>query len=308
MKCNLALAIAFAVTAKKPTAAAARDAAANATAAVIGAVGAINGIDRTSGVITSGISLSEEWQYNNGLRDTKPVGYQFSQQIRVSVPNLTNDLLAAVIDAAVTAGGDSLSINSVSADFTPDLKQKARARWRGAAAGPSLSRARARTAGRPAAPRGAACPPRTAWGGIMRLPLSAVPRRVSPDPPRRVSPDPPRRVPPPPPLLPTPLQFLSQAQDQAVKNAQATANVLAKSAGVPLGTLTCMSSVNTFPMPWPYMTASSGERVSRARGDAAVPGAAGASARTPINVGTSTVTATVTVTYLIGNGTTAGRR
>ncbi|MGE3857251.1 MAG: SIMPL domain-containing protein, partial [Dehalococcoidia bacterium] len=85
-----------------------------------------------------------------------------------------------------------------------------------------------------------------------------------------------------------PEQFLTQARDEAVKNARARAEVLAKAAGVTLGAARSVTeSTNGGPVPFP----------ERAMAAPAVGGAA-----TPINPGEQTLTLTVNVTYNISSG------
>lgn len=98
--------------------------------ATVSAVKAFDGQNGASvNATTSNIQISEVWNYtNNGSRSTKPIGYQFSQSITVKVravpptSNVTSQLISEVLDAAVTAGGNNLTISSVSADLSPALR------------------------------------------------------------------------------------------------------------------------------------------------------------------------------------------
>jgi uncharacterized protein YggE len=86
-----------------------------------------------------------------------------------------------------------------------------------------------------------------------------------------------------------PEQFLSQAREEAVKNARARAEVLAKAAGVGLGAARSVTETGN------------GEAAIAPRAAQSAPGGLGA-APTPINPGEQQLTLTVSVTYDVTTG------
>lgn len=66
------------------------------------------------------MQVMQQWNYGtNGERSSRPTGYQFSQSITVKLSaqppsaNVTSELISRVLDAAVTAGGNNLTVDSV---------------------------------------------------------------------------------------------------------------------------------------------------------------------------------------------------
>lgn len=97
----------FTVSALEPTAAAAR---AGANLAVVDVIAALRDQEiATADLRTTSISLFEEFDYS-GDRPVR-TGFRFSNSIRVTVRDI--DTVGDVIDAAVTAGGDLISISGI---------------------------------------------------------------------------------------------------------------------------------------------------------------------------------------------------
>lgn len=79
-------------------------------------VAQINGIG-SQNAQTSSVSVNPKYGTGSGQTNTV-VGYTFSNQISVNVKNLTSDLLSAVLDTAVSSGGNQLQIKSVTVSVT----------------------------------------------------------------------------------------------------------------------------------------------------------------------------------------------
>jgi uncharacterized protein YggE len=85
-----------------------------ATTAVTDAVDALDGVSRQD-ITTLDVSVQPQMVYDNDKGTQNITGYQFVQRLQVKVLNLTNDVLGAVFDAAVQAGGDNLQIEAIQA-------------------------------------------------------------------------------------------------------------------------------------------------------------------------------------------------
>ncbi|GAB4816005.1 hypothetical protein N2152v2_003051 [Parachlorella kessleri] len=120
---RLLLQVLLNVHSTKPSAKEAREEAATVAASVLSAVGSVNGIS-SSDVTTLDVSVHPQINWGEGGQQTI-VGYQFNQRLQVKVQNLSNDALGAVVDAAVLAGGNNLSIDTIQAELSPALARQA---------------------------------------------------------------------------------------------------------------------------------------------------------------------------------------
>lgn len=97
----------FTISALEPTASAART---SANLAVVNVIAALQDLGiATTDLRTTSISLFEEFDFS-GDRPVR-TGFRFSNSIRVTVRDL--NMVGDVIDAAVTAGGDLISISGI---------------------------------------------------------------------------------------------------------------------------------------------------------------------------------------------------
>lgn len=111
------------VVSTRASATEARDEAAAATQAVIGAVAAVPGVNPAD-ITTLDISVAP--QYSNIDNGTPNItGYQFMQRLQVKVSNITNDVLGSVIDTAVQAGGNLVQIDTIETELSPPLREEA---------------------------------------------------------------------------------------------------------------------------------------------------------------------------------------
>lgn len=111
------------VKSTKPQATDAREEAATVATAVVEAIAAVQGVSRDD-ITTLDVSVQPEVQYNPS-GTSKITGYTFVQRLQAKVLNLTNDVLGAVIDAAVQAGGNNVNIDSIQAELSPGLQKEA---------------------------------------------------------------------------------------------------------------------------------------------------------------------------------------
>lgn len=71
-------------------------------------------------VTTTSVSVQPKYSSSNdGVRSIE--GYTFTNSLSIDISNISNDLLSQVLDTAVRAGGDSLTINSVDFSLSPAL-------------------------------------------------------------------------------------------------------------------------------------------------------------------------------------------
>ena len=72
----------------------------------------INGLEPQN-ITTTSVSIYPTTTYNEDLGTSQVIGYTYTNNLQVSVSNVTEDLLAEILDEAVTAGGNNLTINGV---------------------------------------------------------------------------------------------------------------------------------------------------------------------------------------------------
>lgn len=108
----------------KKSATDARKTAASATTDVTTAIGAVPGMSEDS-VTTLDVSVQPQYNYPRDGGEPTINGYLFSQRLQVKVVNLTNEMLSAVIDAAVLAGGDNLNIDNIQTELSSALRHEA---------------------------------------------------------------------------------------------------------------------------------------------------------------------------------------
>lgn len=116
--------ISLTVTSTQPTAVEAQDEAANSTAAVLEAVGAVEGVSPED-ITTVGVTLTAKYSRPDTNRESVIEGYTFSQQLQVKVLNLTSDVLSEAVDAAVQAGGNNLRISGIQTSLSDDMQAQA---------------------------------------------------------------------------------------------------------------------------------------------------------------------------------------
>ena len=80
----------------------------------------INGVSPDN-VTTASISITPDTLYNSTDGTSTTVGYTFTQDLTVSLSNLTGDLLSEVLDTAVKSGGNNLTVSSVDFSLSPGL-------------------------------------------------------------------------------------------------------------------------------------------------------------------------------------------
>ncbi|KAL4451430.1 hypothetical protein ABPG77_009502 [Micractinium sp. CCAP 211/92] len=114
----------LAVSVTRPTANAACQQAADTTTKVRDALEAINGI-AADDVTTENYSVQPNYVYNPDTQDQKISGYTCQQSLVVKIDDVNNTILAAVIDAAVTSGGNDLQVSQVVMDLSPQLRRSA---------------------------------------------------------------------------------------------------------------------------------------------------------------------------------------
>lgn len=114
----------LAVSVTRPTANAACQQAADTTTKVRDALDAINGISPED-VTTENYSVQPNYVYNPDTQDQKITGYTCSQSLVVKIDGVNNINLAAVIDAAVSSGGNDLQVSQVVMDLSPELRRSA---------------------------------------------------------------------------------------------------------------------------------------------------------------------------------------
>ncbi|KAL4420642.1 hypothetical protein ABPG75_010298 [Micractinium tetrahymenae] len=114
----------LAVSVTRPTANAACQQAADSTTKVRDALEAINGL-APEDVTTENYSVQPNYVYSPDTQDQKITGYTCSQSLVVKIDGVNNTSLAAVIDAAVSAGGNDLQVSQVVMDLSPQLRRSA---------------------------------------------------------------------------------------------------------------------------------------------------------------------------------------
>lgn len=112
------------VQSTKESAKLARDEAAEVAAAVIAAVGAVGGVNGGD-ITTLDVSVHPQHTWDNVRNVQLITGYTFSQRIQVKVLNLSNDVVGAVIDSAVQAGGDNLMVDTIQMELSPEVRLQA---------------------------------------------------------------------------------------------------------------------------------------------------------------------------------------
>jgi hypothetical protein len=99
----------------------AREEAARTANAVVSAVQSVNGVGANN-VTSTGISLQPQYDYDSTTGRSNITGYQFTNSITVEISSVTGDLVSNVTDAAVQAGGNNVTVDSISFDLSPALR------------------------------------------------------------------------------------------------------------------------------------------------------------------------------------------
>ncbi|KAL6774153.1 hypothetical protein ACKKBG_A23955 [Auxenochlorella protothecoides x Auxenochlorella symbiontica] len=117
--------VSLSVSSTNDTASDARERAAELTKATLTSIRGISGINRTSDIKTTDINVNPQMVYNSQTGESTITGYTFSQNLQVTVRDLSSDLLSSVIDSAVRAGGNALQITSVTLSLSPTARKAA---------------------------------------------------------------------------------------------------------------------------------------------------------------------------------------
>lgn len=105
----------------QPSASDARDMVAQATVQVLDALAGINGLS-SNAISTQSVELTPSYSTDREGNQT-PNGFIFRQTLQVEVANVTGDQLASVIDTAVTAGGDNVTVEGIQTRLSPQLER-----------------------------------------------------------------------------------------------------------------------------------------------------------------------------------------